>query len=60
MIYVSAKPSYAIPGITDKEIKIGSFSALSGPLAVIGIPFYHGLQSYINWINDQGGVNEEK
>jgi len=31
MIYVSAKPSYAIPGITDKEIKIGSFSALSGP-----------------------------
>jgi len=60
MIYVSAKPSYAIPRITDKEIKIGSFSALSGPLAVIGIPFYHGLQSYINWINDQGGVNGRK
>ncbi|HPZ45120.1 MAG TPA: ABC transporter substrate-binding protein [Coprothermobacter proteolyticus] len=57
LVYISAKPSYVVPGVTDKEIKIGSFSALSGPLAVIGVPFYHGLQSYINWINDQGGIN---
>ncbi len=60
VIYISAKPSYEIPGVTDKEIKIGSFSALSGALAVVGVPFYHGFQSYINMINDAGGIYGRK
>ena len=60
VIYISAKPSYTVPGVTDTEIKIGTFSALSGPLAVVGVPFYHGFQAYINWINDQGGIYGRK
>jgi len=44
----------------DKEVLIGSFSALSGPVSTIGIPFYHGFQAYINYVNDNGGVNGRK
>jgi branched-chain amino acid transport system substrate-binding protein len=60
VIYVSAKPSYTVPGVTDKEIKIGTFAALSGAVAVVGVPFYHGFQSYINMINDAGGIYGRK
>ncbi len=60
VIYITAKPSYEVPGVTDKEIKIGSFSALSGALAVVGVPFYHGFDSYIKMINDAGGIYGRK
>jgi branched-chain amino acid transport system substrate-binding protein len=60
LVYISAKPTFEVPGITDKEITIGSFAALSGPISVIGIPFYHGFQAYINSINDQGGIYGRK
>jgi branched-chain amino acid transport system substrate-binding protein len=56
LVYVSAKATYDIPGVTDKQITIGTFSALSGPYSVIGIPFYHGFQAYIDSINDAGGI----
>jgi branched-chain amino acid transport system substrate-binding protein len=60
LVYISAKSSVATPGVTDKQITIGSFSALSGPYSVIGIPFYHGFQAYINSINDAGGIYGRK
>lgn len=44
------------PGVTDKEIKIGTFAALSGPLAIVGVPFVKGMKAYYNWINANGGV----
>lgn len=44
------------PGVTDKEIKIGTFAALSGPLAVVGVPFVKGMKAYYNWVNANGGV----
>ncbi len=60
LVYIRAKPTFEVPGVTDKEVVIGSFSALSGAASVIGIPFYHGFQAYINYVNDNGGVNGRK
>jgi len=60
LVYIRSKTKYEVPGISTNEIKIGTFSALTGPVAIIGAPFNHGLLSYINWINDQGGVYGRK
>jgi len=60
LVYIRSKPKYEVPGVSTNEIKIGTFSALTGPVAIIGAPFNHGLLSYINWINDQGGVYGRK
>ncbi|HOV50326.1 MAG TPA: ABC transporter substrate-binding protein [Candidatus Cryosericum sp.] len=60
LVYISAKPTFNAPGVTDKEVLIGSFAALSGAVSVIGVPFYHGFQAYINYVNDNGGVNGRK
>ncbi|MEJ5272710.1 MAG: ABC transporter substrate-binding protein [Spirochaetota bacterium] len=47
-------------GITATEIKIGSFQALSGPVAAIGVPVKKGLDAYFNWVNANGGINGRK
>ncbi len=60
LVYIRSKPKYEVPGVSTNEIKIGTFSALTGAAAIIGAPFNHGLLSYINWINDQGGVYGRK
>ena len=43
-------------GITDDSVKIGSFQALSGALAFIGVSMKKGMEAYFNWINENGGV----
>jgi len=48
------------PGVTDKEIKIGAWLPLTGPIAVVGVPQKAGFEAYINMINDRGGVNGRK
>lgn len=47
-------------GVTPTEVRIGSFQALSGAVATIGVPVKKGLDAYFNWINSQGGVNGRK
>lgn len=49
-----------VAGVSDNSIKIGSFMALSGPVAAVGVPVKKGLEAYIKHINDQGGVNGRK
>jgi ABC-type branched-subunit amino acid transport system substrate-binding protein len=44
-------------GITDKEIVIGQFAAISGPAAQLGQRMQVGMQAYFNAVNAQGGVN---
>lgn len=44
-------------GVTDDEILVGSFQALSGPVAAIGVPVQKGLDAYFNWVNANGGVH---
>ncbi|MBU0937308.1 MAG: ABC transporter substrate-binding protein [Spirochaetes bacterium] len=47
-------------GVSDTEVKIGSFQALSGAIAFIGGPVKKGLDSYFNWVNNNGGVHGRK
>ncbi len=50
----------AITGITEKEILIGSCSALEGPSRALGVETVTGAKAYFSLINDEGGVNGRK
>ena len=47
-------------GVSDKEVKLASCAALDGPSRMLGIETVEGATTYINYINDQGGVNGRK
>lgn len=44
-------------GVTDKEILIGQFAAMSGPAAQLGQRVQVGMQAYFTAVNAQGGIN---
>ena len=54
-----ARPQ-ATPGVTDKEILIGSCSALEGPSHFLGTETVTGAKAYFELINESGGVHERK
>jgi ABC-type branched-subunit amino acid transport system substrate-binding protein len=47
-------------GISDHEILIGSSLALGGHAGYLGTQMLHGALSYINHINEKGGVHKRK
>ena len=47
-------------GVTDNEIVIGLFSALSGPLTVNGADPLHAAKAYYEDVNAKGGINGRK
>jgi ABC-type branched-subunit amino acid transport system substrate-binding protein len=49
-----------VPGVTSKEIVIGSCSALEGPSHALGTQQIKGAQAYFDLINDEGGVGGRK
>ncbi len=50
----------AAPGVTDKEMVIGSCAALEGPSSFLGRETVAGAEAYFDSINDEGGVNGRK
>lgn len=48
------------PGVTEKEIVIGSCSALEGPSHFLGTETVNGAKAYFAMINDAGGVDGRK
>ena len=48
------------PGVSDKEITIGSCSALEGPSQFLGTQTVAGARAYFESINEQGGVHGRK
>ena len=49
------------PGVTPTEIKVGTSTSLTGPIAVWGNRHDRiGPQTYFNHINEQGGVHGRK
>jgi branched-chain amino acid transport system substrate-binding protein len=48
------------PGITDKEILIGSCAALEGPSSFLGRETVTGAEAYFRLTNEEGGVNGRK
>lgn len=49
-----------VQGVTDKEIVIGAFGPVSGPLSWLGGGARDGLQLAIDEINEHGGINGRK
>jgi branched-chain amino acid transport system substrate-binding protein len=56
---VSAAFAQGSPGVTEKEILIGSTYPLSGPLSAFGV-IGKGQEIYYKYINDRGGVHGRK
>jgi branched-chain amino acid transport system substrate-binding protein len=56
----SGAQSAPAPGVTEKEITIGSCAALEGPSSFLGRQTVTGAQAYFSLTNDQGGVNGRK
>lgn len=48
------------PGVTEKEIVIGSCAALDGPSSFLGRETVGGAETYFDLVNEQGGVNGRK
>jgi ABC-type branched-subunit amino acid transport system substrate-binding protein len=44
------------PGVSDSEITVGQFAAMSGPAAELGQRLQVGILSFFNAVNAQGGV----
>lgn len=60
LAFAAAAGQAATPGVTDDTILLGTFTALSGPVAPIGVPNSHGYLAYYNYINEQGGIYGRK
>ena len=63
-VFVLAAASIAAaqttPGVSDKEIVIGSCSALEGPSHTLGVQTVTGAQAYFSMVNEEGGVHGRK
>jgi branched-chain amino acid transport system substrate-binding protein len=61
-LFAVSTPSQAqnTPGVTDKEILIGSCSALEGPSHFLGTETVTGAKAYFAMVNDADGVDGRK
>ena len=59
---VGATPvaAQSTPGVTEKELVVGSCSALEGPSSALGRQTVAGAKAYFSLMNDEGGVNGRK
>ncbi len=49
-----------VPGVNENEILIGSSLALGGHASYLGTQTLHGALSYLNYINENGGIHGRK
>lgn len=49
--------SQTVPGVSNQEIRIGSSLALTGHASFLGVQTLRGAQSYIDQVNDSGGIH---
>src|SRR5208282_5736552 len=49
-----------VPGVSEKEILIGSCAALEGPSSFLGRETVNGAEAYFHLVNEEGGVNGRK
>ncbi|MDD2926807.1 ABC transporter substrate-binding protein [Rhodoferax sp.] len=56
VLALSASLAAAENGVTDKDILIGQFAAMSGPAAQLGQRLQVGMQAYFAAVNAQGGI----
>jgi len=53
---IDADSDGAAPGVTGDTIKIGLLPDLTGPVAAIGAPLTLGAQTYVDHLNEEGGI----
>ena len=56
----SPAPAQSPSGVSEREIVVGSCSALEGPSRFLGVETVAGAKAYFGLINDEGGVNGRK
>jgi branched-chain amino acid transport system substrate-binding protein len=56
----AAIPARAEPGIADAEIRIGMWTPLSGPAALLGQSARDGVRVWVKEVNDRGGIQGRK
>jgi branched-chain amino acid transport system substrate-binding protein len=57
---VTPTAAQTTPGVTEKEVVIGSCSALEGPSSALGRQTVAGAKAYFSMVNDEGGVHSRK
>ena len=60
LVLASNSLGQSVPGVSEKEIVIGSCAALEGPSNFLGRETLAGAQAYFDLVNDEGGVNGRK
>jgi branched-chain amino acid transport system substrate-binding protein len=56
----AAAPAQNVPGVAEKEIVIGSCSALEGPSMSLGTQTVTGAKAYLASVNEEGGIHGRK
>jgi branched-chain amino acid transport system substrate-binding protein len=49
-----------VPGVTDTEIKVGTFGPLTGPVYIYGKLTMNGVEVYFDKLNKKGGIHGRK
>ena len=60
LAFSTAARAQDAPGVARDQVTVGAWMALSGPIAVYGIPIKAGAQAYFDRVNASGGVNGRK
>jgi branched-chain amino acid transport system substrate-binding protein len=59
-IAITGAQAAEVPGVTDTEIRVGSFGPLTGPVYIYGKLTMNGVEVYFNELNKKGGVHGRK
>ncbi|GHV26187.1 ABC transporter substrate-binding protein [Clostridia bacterium] len=60
LVLCLAAPAFAVQysqGADDKQVIIANSAATSGAYAPVGVPFVAGIEAYVKWVNDNGGID---
>src|SRR3984957_1420526 len=60
LVGAASTAAQTTPGVTEKEVIIGSCSALEGPSSALGRQTVAGAKAYFSMVNDEGGVHGRK
>ena len=60
MLLLTSTTTIAETGVTKNEVLVGMSTVLSGPSVYLGTNFRLGSETYLNKINEQGGINGRK
>jgi branched-chain amino acid transport system substrate-binding protein len=55
--FVSSTVVFADQGVSDREVTIGQFAALTGPAAQLGLRMQEGIKAQFDAVNKAGGIN---